>query len=318
MEAFVFPSGAPPESVGAVQAMVPPGGFLWLDFSHEETDWPTVAEPITGVRFHERHVNDSLNPAHPSFYDNTGDYDMLVFRSHVPESGEAFFTHPSTFFLLDRVLITVRPRESHSIAAVRQRLLQQPMRIPSSPMALMDLVLNAMVDRFLAMREPLAAHVEQWAEAMLDPRSPEDLRRIMEHRSVLRRLESLSEEQEDAVIGWRDNARLPMEEQLAVRYTDLVEHIRRITRFASHQQKEVENLIQLHFSAVSTRTNEIMSALTVVSAIFLPLNLVAGIFGMNFEYVPALHAQAGFYVTVGGMVVLAAMLLLFFRLKRWF
>lgn len=318
MEAFVFPSGAPPESVGAAQATVPPGGFLWLDFSHEESDWLTAAEPVTGVRFHERHVNDSLNLAHPSFYDNTSDYDMLVFRSHVPESGEAFFTHPATFFLLDRVLITVRPHQSHSIAAVRQRLMHQPMRAPANPMALMQLILSAMVDGFLAMREPLAARAEQWAEALLDPRNREDLRRIMQHRSVLRRLESLSEGQEDAVIGWRDNARLPMEEQLAVRYTDLVEHIRRINRFASHQQKEVENLIQLHFSAISTRTNEIMSTLTVVSAVILPLNLIAGIFGMNFEYVRELHTHTGFYVTLGGMAALAAILLLFFRLKRWF
>jgi len=318
MDALQFTAGALPLSVEAARAVVPADGFLWLDFHHTDVDWPVLAERVTGVRFHERHVRDSLNLAHPSFYDSTGDYDMVVFRSHVPESGEVFFTHPSTFFLLDRVLVTVHPAGSHPEASVRQRLLAQPTRIPPDPPALMHLILNAMVDRFLALREPLTMRMEAWAAEMLDPRSAEDLRSIMEHRSVLRRLESLSEEQEDAVIGWRDSTLLPMDEQLAVRYTDLVEHIRRITRFASQQQQEVENLIQLHFSAVSTRTNEIMRTLTVVSAIFLPLNLVAGIFGMNFEYMPELQMRAGYYLTLGGMVLLAVVLLMLFRSKRWF
>ncbi|MGE0080428.1 MAG: magnesium transporter CorA family protein [Thiohalomonadaceae bacterium] len=318
MEALLFIPGAPPALMEAARAVLPAQGFLWLDFHHSETDWPVVAERVTGVRFHERHVRDSFNLAHPSFYDSTADYDMVVFRSHMPEAAEAFFTHPSTFFLLDRALITVRPAGSRSVESVHQRLLAQPMRIPVDPAGLMHLILNAMVDRFLALREPLAARMESWASEMLDPRNAEDLRSIMEHRSTLRRLEALAEEQEEAITAWRDNTLVAMDEQLAVRYTDLVEHIRRVTRFASHQQMEVENLIQLHFSAVSTRTNEIMRTLTVVSAIFLPLNLLAGIFGMNFEYMPELQMRAGYYLTLGGMVLLAVILLMLFRSKRWF
>lgn len=318
MHALLFTPDAPPTLTEAAHPALPPQGYLWLDFVHGEADWPTVAERITGVRIHEQHVRDSFNLAHPSFYDSTADYDMVVFRSHAPESGAAFFTHPSTFFLLDRALITVRPAGSRSLASIKERMLAQPTRIPAEPAGLMYLILNAMVDRFLALREPLAARMETWASAMLEPRSPEELRDIMEYRSTLRRLEALTEEQEDAIVNWRDNTLFALDEQLTVRYTDLVEHIRRITRFTSHQQKEVENLIQLHFSAVSTRTNEIMRTLTVVSAIFLPLNLVAGIFGMNFQYMPELQEPSGYYLTLGGMAALAAVLLMWFRRKHWF
>lgn len=318
MHALLFTPDAPPAQTEAVHPALPSQGFLWLDFLHSEADWPAVVERITGVRIHEQHVRDSFNLAHPSFYDSTADYDMVVFRSHAPESGESFFTHPSTFFLLDRALITVRPAGSRSVASIKERLLVQPARIPAEPAGLMYLILNAMVDRFLALREPLAARMESWASEMLKPRSQEELRSILEYRSTLRRLEALAEEQEDAILTWRDNTLFAIDEQLTVRYTDLVEHIRRITRFASHQQKEVENLIQLHFSAVSNRTNEIMRALTVVSAIFLPLNLVAGIFGMNFEYMPELHVRWGYYLTLGGMALLAAILLMWFRRKHWF
>jgi len=74
----------------------------------------------------------------------------------------------------------------------------------------------------------------------------------------------------------------------------------------------------LHFSAVAHRTNEIMRVLTVLSAIFLPLGLVAGIFGMNFEYMPELKMHNAYFFALGGMVTLAVVLLIIFRVKRWF
>ena len=57
--------------------------------------------------------------------------------------------------------------------------------------------------------------------------------------------------------------------------------------------------MQIHFSAQSHRTNDIMRTLTALTAIFLPLNLIAGIFGMNFEFLPLIHVQAGFWWALG-------------------
>ena len=87
--------------------------------------------------------------------------------------------------------------------------------------------------------------------------------------------------------------------------------------YAEDQQSEVESLVQLHFSAVAHRTNEIMRVLTVVSAIFLPLSFVAGVFGMNFEIMPGLKHPYGYFIALGGMAVVAVGLLVLFRVRRW-
>jgi Mg2+ and Co2+ transporter CorA len=73
----------------------------------------------------------------------------------------------------------------------------------------------------------------------------------------------------------------------------------------------------MHFSAQSNRTNDIMRTLTALTAIFLPLNLIAGIFGMNFEFIPLLHHSAGFWWAMGSMVVVAALLGVLFWRKRY-
>jgi Mg2+ and Co2+ transporter CorA len=73
----------------------------------------------------------------------------------------------------------------------------------------------------------------------------------------------------------------------------------------------------MHFNAQSHRANEIMRTLTVLTAIFLPLNLIAGIFGMNFEFIPFLHQSNGFWFAMGAMLLIAVSLVLVFSRKRY-
>ena len=182
----------------------------------------------------------------------------------------------------------------------------------------MHQIMSSMVDRFLAMREPLTEQLQRWRQDLLDPHHPySDWMALLDYQSQLRTLSLLCEGQEDAIIQWREETGIEMDEHMAVRFNDLIEHIGRVTRFAGEQQKEIEALVQLHFSAVAHRTNDIVRVLTVVSAIFLPLTLVAGIFGMNFQYMPELGYHYGYFVALGGMLALAVVLLIVFRIKHW-
>jgi len=152
----------------------------------------------------------------------------------------------------------------------------------------------------------------------LDPNNPfDDWMAVMQNTSYLRRLAMLCDEQHDAVIAWREHTDVEFDDHLAVRYTDLIEHIERVMKFANEQKGEVESLVQMHFSAVAHRTNEIVRVLTVISAIFLPLTLVAGIFGMNFEYMPELKLHNAYFIALAGMISAAIGMLLLFKKKHW-
>jgi magnesium transporter len=75
--------------------------------------------------------------------------------------------------------------------------------------------------------------------------------------------------------------------------------------------------MEVYLSSISNRTNEIMKVLTIISAVFIPLTLVAGIYGMNFKYLPELEWRWGYPFALGLMVVFALVLLTFFRAKGW-
>lgn len=299
---------------------LPSDGFLWLDFVREEDrNWAEEVQRISGITVHERHVQDSLNAQHPSYSDATAEYEMLIFRGLSPNGANGRFeTRPTVFLLLDNLLVTVRPADSVSIHQVRTHLLEETCRVPARPVGLMHLILSAQVDRFLAMRESMTKQLEIWRNNLLNPRHPfNDWMTLMNFGTQLRRMQMVFEEQEEAVSTWRENTDVEIDDHLAVRLNDLLEHIRRVARYTVGHQGEIDALVNLHFSAVAHRTNEIMRFLTVLSAIFLPLSLVAGIFGMNFDNMPELHHTHGYFYALAGMAALALGLLAFFRRKHW-
>ncbi|MGD9389234.1 MAG: magnesium transporter CorA family protein [Thioalkalispiraceae bacterium] len=300
---------------------MPESGFLWLDvIRDQENDWSRKVQALTGITIHDRHINDSLNLQHPSYYDGMDQYEMLIFRGLSPaEQTHDFATRPAVFFLMPGLLVTIRPADSVSVAKVKPRLMDKAVRIPKRPAGLMHLLMTIMVDRFLALRKPITKRFETWRDELLDPRSPfQDWMTVMGYTSDLRKLENLCEEQIEALQEWREDTVTEFDDHISVRFNDLVEHIERVLKFSVAQKQEAEALVQLHFSAVAHRTNEIMRVLTVLSAIFLPLSLVAGIFGMNFEYMPELKMHNAYFFALGGMATIAVILLIIFRIKRWF
>jgi magnesium transporter len=106
-------------------------------------------------------------------------------------------------------------------------------------------------------------------------------------------------------------------ELLRIRSRDILEHIERVLSHVRRLESSAEAAVQMHFAAQSHRTNAIMRTLTVLTAIFLPLNLVTGFFGMNFEGLPLIHSPRGFWAIAGVMGVIGAGLSIFFWRKRY-
>jgi Mg2+ and Co2+ transporter CorA len=247
-------------------------------------------------------------------------------------------------------VVSLRPADSHQIPELRRRLLEAGRyrhRLPARPEELMLRILNGMVDRYLALRQPLTDQLERAQRDLLDPRRPfRDWVSLLEARRELRKLEDLSEEQLDALQEWRDErldrhvgrderesvwgdatdgdvrpagatAMPAFTDSLEVRVNDLVEHIKRVRAHAQRLETSVESAVQLHFSATAHRTNQIMRTLTVLTATFMPLTLITGIFGMNFELMPGIHSRTGFWWTMAAMAGIAVALVGFFRWRRY-
>lgn len=320
MELYHFEDGKRPHRLAAGDAL-PHGGYLWADFVREEAaDWACWAEPIVHSAIDPQHIDDSLNALHPSFFDGTPDYDMLIFQG-LGSRDEPFPMESRTtaFFMFKRVLVTICAHDSLSVQRVRARLVDTKIKPPGSPMLLAHLMIDTMIDRFLAIREPMAELLTTLQDDLLDPRtSSTNWRVLLENRKQVRRLEAMSESQLEALDAWRRGSVFEWNRMMDVRVRDVVEHATRVLNYASSQERDIEAAVQLHFASVAHRTNKIMQVLTVLSAIFFPLTLIVGIYGMNFENMPELHWHFGYYYALGLLATIGGSLYWYFRSRKFF
>jgi Mg2+ and Co2+ transporter CorA len=201
-------------------------------------------------------------------------------------------------------------------------------RLPTSTADLMLRMVNHMVDSYLELRRVLTRQLGQLQEQLLNPYSHfNDWRLLLESRNALHSLEDTCEDQRSAMQEWldaleewpqpSDNAAARDQELLRVRSRDVLEHIERVLSHVRRLEQSAEGAVQLHFSALSNRTNAIMRTLTVLTAIFLPLNLITGIFGMNFDALPLIHSATGVWIAFAIMALVGVGLGAFFWRKRY-
>ena len=250
-------------------------------------------------------------------------------------------TSPVGFAVFDRVLLTVHPTDCLVRDHFATRLQQMTtgaearsegragaLRLPTSPADLMLRMINHMVDSYLELRRLLTRQLGHLQQELLNPRSHFDSwRGFLDSRNALHLLEDTCEDQRSAIVEWIDALdEWPEEadpqahrerELLRVRSRDVLEHIERVLSHVRRLESSAEAAVQMHFSAQSNRTNDIMRTLTVLTAIFMPLNLITGFFGMNFDALPLIHNATGVWVAIVVMLVTGVALGWFFWRKRY-
>ncbi len=266
-------------------------------------------------------------------------------RRQPPPTLRRIDTRPVGFVVFDRVLLSVHADDLLLRDAFAARLVTataqagepaaaaaenrtSAARLPASPADLMLRMVNQVVDGYLDLRRDLTQRIDAWQRELIDPRSRlQDWSALMETRESLRQLDDVCDDQRSAVQDWideletlppADGPRATRERDLLlVRGRDVLEHIERVVRHVERLEANAEAAVQMHFNVQSNRTNDIMRVLTVLTAVFLPLNLIAGIFGMNFESIPLLHKTDGFWIAMGAMALIALVSIVVFRRKRY-
>ncbi|RUP24987.1 MAG: magnesium transporter CorA, partial [Curvibacter sp.] len=177
-------------------------------------------------------------------------------------------------------------------------------------------------------RRELTRQLDHWQSSLLKPGTRfNNWSALLEARLSLHQLDEICEDQRAAIQDWIDaletwpEAQTPAAQRerdlLKVRSRDVLEHIERVVHHVRRLEQSAETAVQMHFSAQSNRTNDIMRTLTALTAVFLPLNLIAGIFGMNFEFIPLVHRETGFWWAMGSMGLIALGLIVVFWRKQY-
>lgn len=318
------------------------------DIVNRVEQWQQEISSLTGLYINEFHRKDILNIEHPCAFDVMDDYDLLVFRKLITpddqiqtteavEQHESVFgitTTPISMIMTPTILVTVHEKGNKSFEEYLKRISiilsrepseqNKPRKLPDTPLDLALRLLNSMIDGYLDLRAPLTRRVEYWQQQLLQGRKRfTEWNMLLQESMALQQIENISEEQIESLQELHDeiveNYHHLTAERLSdpqdimlVRMDDLISHIERIQKHTVRLRAAIQAAMDLHFSAIANQTNENMRILAIITAVFAPLTLLTGIYGMNFEFIPGLKSPIGFWIMLIVMLGTTAFLIYYF------
>jgi len=181
------------------------------------------------------------------------------------------------------------------------------------------LILDAVVDEYAPVVERIADRLDKLESRIFRDPSPDALVRLLRLKRLVSGLrKTLILEREVLARLTRGEFELVDEREIAY-YRNVYDHLVRYTELIESAREMVSDLMESHLAAASNRLNQVMKLLTMISTVILPMTLIAGVYGMNFEEsaVPGYHTDSGFGFAVGLMATVGLCAYGLFRWRRW-
>jgi len=223
-----------------------------------------------------------------------------------------------SLFIGSDYILTFQEKQGDVLDPVRERLRIEGSRIRTKSSDYLGYaILDTIIDAYFPVVESMGDRIEHLEELVLSKATPDTLRKLNTIKGqllVLRRAITPQREALNAMI--RDENEL-VSQNVRVYLRDTYDHIVQTSEAVEVSRELINGLMNTYLSVVSNRMNEVMKVLTIVASIFVPLTFMAGIYGMNFEYMPELGVKAGYPILMGAMAIVAFGMVVFFWAKGW-
>ncbi len=252
--------------------------------------------------------------------DEYDDYLFLVFKMlHYNDSEQLTIEHISMIMGKDYVL-TFQESEGDVFNELRERLEHDRGRIRGAGSDyLMFAILDAVVDNYFTVIEFLSNKIEILEDKLFDNKDDQNMSEEIQElkKEVLKIRRAVQPLRE--VINRLEKIETPLIEERTNKYIrDLYDHIIQVNENVEIYRDMIWGLMDMYMTTISNKMNEVMKVLTIMASIFIPLTFLAGIYGMNFDNMPELHTENGYFYLLGFMVLVILAMVWYFKRKNWF
>ncbi len=291
-------------------------GTGWLDIVNPNDD--DIKLLRQDFQFHPLAIEDATRHFQRPKVDAYEHYYFVVFY-HLGTNGREgrISASPLYLFIGQRYLVTVHPEPASQVQETLRRWREADSPLGDSVGALIYALLDAIVDDYFPMMDQVAERVEDLEQQIFAHFDEAALQSIFQLKKDLLNVRRV-------VAPERDVLNVMLRREIAVfspddvtYLQDVYDHIVRITDTVDTYRDLLSSALDSFLSVQSNRLNQIVKVLTVTSIILMSVTMVAGIYGMNFEYMPELHWRYGYAWALGLMAAISLGLIAFFRRIRW-
>ncbi len=324
MEIFVHLKGSDSVREDFTSADIPellanPDNLVWVDMEAPTKEETRILADV--FHFHPLTIEDAVETRNHPKVESYNNYLFLIVHGVTMETNTSnFVTRELDVYLGKNFVVTFHHDGFRSIDSVKNHIRNNTFLCERGADYLLHQILDQLIDFYIPVVDDFDQAINNLEDRIFEMQGGGDnkiLSEVMNLKRSVGRLIRISSKQLD-VFSRLANGEFPLiKERSLPFYRDIYDHLHRVSTLSENYQELVGGLMNLHFNVVANRTNDIVKFLTIFSAIILPLSLIAGIYGMNFENMPELKTRNGYFLALGSMVLIAVAFLIYFWHRGW-
>jgi len=280
---------------------------------------PVIEQIGKEFNLHPLVLEDILNPNQVPKFEDYKDFIFIVLKKLTwDENKDSFESEQISLILRENIVITFREKKSNIFNSIKDRI-----TIPKGILRKMEAdyliysLVDVVIDNYFVLQEIIEEKIEILEDELIQDPKLETLQSIYSlKRDIIDFRKSIWPLREVVNRFQREESPL-ITDAIQVYIRDLYDHIFKINDSIQTYRDIVSGLLEMYLSSVSNKMNDIMKVLTIISTIFIPLSFLAGLYGMNFAFMPELSSPLGYPILIIIMVSIGIGMLIFFKRKKW-
>lgn len=265
-------------------------------------------------------LEDIVNTEQRPKMEDYGDYIFLVLKMlyHRDEDDAEIEGEQVSLILGSNFVISLQEREGDVFDPVRDRIRKNKGRIrKAGPDYLAYALLDAVVDNYFAVLEGVGEKIEDAEQELTANPTPEILQLIRKLKRGMIFLRKSVWPLREVASGLEQCESPLIHESTSIYLRDVYDHTIQVIDTVESYRDMISGMLDIYLSSISNKMNEVMKVLTIFASIFIPLTFLAGLYGMNFRFMPELEWQWGYFAVLFVMALGGGSMLLYFRRKKW-
>ena len=269
--------------------------------------------------FHPLVLEDIVNTFQRPKMEDFGDYIFLVLKMLVyDDHRKKIAVEQVSLILGEGYVISFQEKIGDIFDPIRKRLREGKGRIRKSGADyLVYALIDALVDSYFTILENLGDRIEDLEEDLLSHPDPESLQTVHKLKKELLLLKKSVWPMREVISGLERGDSQLISDSTGIYFRDVYDHTIQVIDTVETYRDVASGMVDTYLSSLSNRMNEVMKVLTIIATIFIPLTFIAGVYGMNFQYMPELKWHWGYPAVLGMMFLVFLGMLAYFRRKKW-
>ncbi len=263
-------------------------------------------------------LEDILNTDQRPKMEDYGNYIYLVLKTFYGQESVSLLSDQISIILGKDFILSFQERESDLFEPIKEKISKNKGRIRKEGADyLAHSIIDNIVDNYFVMLEDLGEKIEYLEDDLLKQTTPATLHAIHNFKRELILLRKSLWPLREAISSLERSDSPLINKSTGIYFRDIFDHTIAVIDTVETFRDMLSGMLDIYLSSISVKLNEVMKVLTIIATIFMPLTFLAGVYGMNFKYMPELELHWGYYGVLGIMAAVAILMLVYFKKKRW-